>query len=124
MRNALVWNPKFLNSHIMPAHTNAPKGKSPDSLSNRVWQGTLLGLGLATVFFVFIGFSSGEWNIMPLVTVGISGAIGGVFFFILDQLGPKEGWLKVVFRLLGFAFYAGILWLSLVLAYSITGHWD
>ena len=108
----------------MPSKTKANQGGQSISLRKRIWQGTLIGLGLATVFFVFFGIVSGEWIIMPLVTVGISGAIGGVFFFIFDQLGPEKGWLKVVFRILGFAFYAGILWLSLVLAYSITGHWD
>ncbi len=93
-------------------------------LSKRVWQGVLLGLGLATVFFVFFGVVSGEWILMPLITVTISGAIGGVFYFIFDQLGPAKGWLKILFRILGMLFYVGILWLSLVLAYSITGHWD
>lgn len=108
----------------MAEHRKSPRDNNSNSLSKRVWQGTLLGLGLATVFFVFFGLASGEWILMPLVTVSISGAIGGVFFFIFDQLGPEKGWLKVIFRILGFAFYAGILWLSLVLAYSITGHWD
>ena len=108
----------------MTDQTNTQKRSSSNSLIKRIWQGTLLGLGLATVFFIFFGITSGEWILMPLVTVGISGAIGGVFFFIFDQLGPEKGWLKVVFRILGFAFYVGILWLSLVLAYSITGHWD
>ena len=108
----------------MTDQTNSQKKSSSNSLSKRVWQGTLLGLGLATVFFLFFGIAGGEWIFMPLVTVGISGAIGGVFFFIFDQLGPEKGWPKIVFRILGFAFYAGVLWLSLVLAYSITGHWD
>ena len=108
----------------MATDTGMRKKSNSNSLRKRVWQGTLLGLGLATVFFVFFGIASGEWIILPLVTVGISGAIGGVFYFIFDQLGPDKGWLKVVFRMLGMAFYAGILWLSLVLAYSITGHWD
>ena len=108
----------------MSAKSRTGKEKTSKSLGQRILQGALLGLGLATVFFIFFGIASGEWILMPLVTVGISGAIGGVFFFIFDQLGPEKGWLKVVFRILGFAFYAGILWLSLVLAYSITGHWD
>lgn len=94
------------------------------SLGKRVSQGALLGLGLATVFFMFFGFAAGEWIFMPVVTVSISGAIGGVFFFIFDQLGPPRGWQKMLFRCLGILFYIGILWLSLVLAYSITGHWD
>ena len=108
----------------MVTNTDTKEKGSSSSLRKRVWQGTLLGLGLSTVFFVFFGITRGEWLLMPLVTVGISGAIGGVFYFIFDQLGPAKGWPKVVFQILGIAFYIGILWLSLVLAYSITGHWD
>ena len=108
----------------MPAPSESRKESQSQSLRTRMGQGMLLGLGLATVFFVFLGIAGGEWIFMPVITVAISGAIGGVFFFIFDQLGPAKGWPKVVFRILGFAFYAGILWLSLVLAYSITGHWD
>ena len=102
-----------------PLQQNVPK-----SFSQRVWQGATLGLGLATVFFIFFGIAAGEWIFMPLVTVTISGAIGGVFYFIFDQLGPAKGWSKVLFRILGILFYIAILWISLVLAYSITGHWD
>ncbi|MCE2613201.1 hypothetical protein LVD13_09480 [Flavobacteriaceae bacterium D16] len=108
----------------MVTNTEPRKKNTSNSLRQRVWQGALLGLGLATVFFVFFGIAAGEWIIMPMVTVTLSGAIGGVFFFIFDQLGPAKGWPKVFFRILGFLFYTGILWLSLVLAYSITGHWD
>lgn len=108
----------------MSTQSGQRKEAQSKSLRARIWQGASLGLGLATVFFVFLGITGGEWIFMPVVTVTISGAIGGVFFFIFDQLGPEKGWSKVVFRILGIAFYAGILWLSLVLAYSITGHWD
>ncbi len=108
----------------MTTQTKHQEKTATTPLKKRVWQGATLGLGLATVFFVFFGIAGGEWIFMPVVTVTISGAIGGVFYFIFDQLGPARGWPKVLFRLLGFAFYAGILWLSLVLAYSITGHWD
>ena len=108
----------------MTTKTKSSHGSESISLRKRIWQGASLGLGLATVFFLFFGIVGGEWVFMPLVTVSISGAIGGVFYFIFDQLGPAKGWPKVIFRILGFAFYMGILWLSLVLAYSITGHWD
>ena len=106
-------------SPIEPSQQNAPI-----PLSKRVWHGASLGLGLATVFFLFFGIASREWIFMPLITVTISGAIGGVFYFVFDQLGPAKGWPKVLFRILGILLYLAILWLSLVLAYSITGHWD
>ncbi|WP_227768789.1 hypothetical protein [Hymenobacter sp. 15J16-1T3B] len=66
----------------------------------------------------------GLWTVLPLLTVPVAGAFGGLLYFLLDYLRYQGRWQKVVANVISLAAYGMMLWLSLVLAFAATGLWD
>ncbi len=97
-------------------------------------QGAGIALLLAAVFLSVIflvgdvlsgkKFWQGIWEFFPLITVTIGGALGGTFYYLLNQAWQPEGWKKILAATLGILAYIVLLWLSLIAGFSVTGQWD
>jgi hypothetical protein len=98
----------------------------------------LLGAGIAlllVIIFLSIIFSIGSfldgktfwqrvWEFLPLVTVTAGGALGGMIYYLVVQMGHPSGWKKVLATIFSILFYTVLLWLSLIAGFSATGQWD
>ena len=102
----------------------------PVMLGKRV----LLGAGIAFALIAgFLGFcftisdgnfDLGLWVALPLLTVTITGALGGAGHYVLDLLLHPVGWVRMICNILFALAYLVALWLSLIIALSMLGMWD
>lgn len=88
----------------------------------------LVGAGIALVLISFFLFSAGEpnpewpnlWQVRPLVVVPLAGAMGGVFYHLMDYLRAQGGWKGIVTNVLSLVVYLIGLWLGTVLGLAGT----
>lgn len=91
----------------------------------------LQGAAIAFIFISLFLFSAGEsnpswpklWVLKPLIITPIAGAMGGVFYYIMDHLRYQGGWktaLAFLFSLIG---YLVALWMGTVLGLNGT-YWN
>ena len=105
-----------------------------NSLGKRALQGAGIALVLVIVFLsiifpiggVLVGkkFWQGAWEFLPLVTVTVGGALGGIVYYLMIQAWCPRGWKKVLATIFSMLVYVALLWLSLVAGFSATGQWD
>jgi len=114
----------------MVEQNKSPQSPHHYSLLKRAIQGAGLAFILLSLFLTVIYFTSGG-NIglgmmifLPYATVTLSGAFGGIFYYLMDYLRYLGTWQKVLANIISVVTYFILLWLSLVYALSITGHWD
>lgn len=69
-----------------------------------------------------LGF--GGMVILPISTVTVGGSIGGIVFYVAGPLRRSGNTQKVIVNIFCTAVYIVGLWMSLVAALSVTGHWD
>jgi hypothetical protein len=85
----------------------------------------LIGTAALTIFTLAKnGGDLGLWTALPIFTVTIGGACGGLFYYLAHTLFPLQSWKKWVLNLACLVVYAIGLWLSLILALNFTGHWS
>lgn len=97
---------------------------------------TYVAIGAGTAFLLIIAcidcsmiisrsdLGFGGMVILPISTVTIAGAVGGLAFYAMRSLrstGTAQKWIVNLFCTL---VYIVLLWLALVAALSVTGHWD
>lgn len=89
----------------------------------------LVGAGIAyvliTLFLLVPGVTTSSswpkfWMIKPLLIVPLAGALGGVFYHLMDTLRIQEGWKKVVANVVSLIVYIIGLWLGTVLGLNGT----
>jgi hypothetical protein len=97
----------------------------PTSLGKRAGQGAGIAL-LLVVIFLFSGedIIYGVWVFLPMITVAVGGAFGGICYYLMDHLRYQGGWKKVLANSSCLLVYIISLWLSLIAALNVTGHWD
>ncbi|HET8886826.1 MAG TPA: potassium transporter KefB [Salinimicrobium sp.] len=87
------------------------------SLVKTVLWGAAIGFIL---IFLFIFQIEGDptwgefWKIRPLVVVPIAGAMGGIFFSFMANLGREGGWKRIFTTLIGLLGYIIAIWLGSV----------
>jgi predicted membrane channel-forming protein YqfA (hemolysin III family) len=97
----------------------------PQSLGERAWQGAGIALVLLAIFLLSPeDIDYGVWVILPMITVSVGGALGGIFHYLMDRLRCQGGWKKMMANIFSILVYILLLWLSLVAALNVTGHWD
>ncbi|TDQ08181.1 potassium transporter KefB [Pedobacter metabolipauper] len=97
------------------------------SLAKRI----LLGAGLALILIAFFLLQAGEpnpawpkfWMIRPLIIVTLAGAMGALFYHLMDPLRNMGGWRKISVNILCLIVYVIALWLGTVLGLDGT-LWD
>lgn len=94
------------------------------SLGKRTLQGAGIALVMVIIFLLFLLFVGGVWVSLPMATVPIGGALGAMFYYLMVKVWFRSGWKKVFATIFSILVYLIFLWLSLVIAFSITGHWD
>ncbi|MDX1702647.1 MAG: hypothetical protein R3250_18595 [Melioribacteraceae bacterium] len=95
-----------------------------NSLIKYVTRGAGIGFALVFSFLLILGIISGEWVFLPLLTVPTGGALGGTILYLVFEKFQPQGLMKILAIFLSILIYSVILWLCLVIAFSITGHWD
>ncbi|KAA9327535.1 potassium transporter KefB [Hymenobacter busanensis] len=112
----------------MTAQPHLPTSLHPSPLSKRLAQGAGLAFVLIALFMAVFASGAnlkfGLWAILPLLTVPVAGAFGGLLYFLLDYLRCQGSWQKVVANVFWALAYCAGLWISLVAAFAVTGLWD
>jgi hypothetical protein len=97
------------------------------SLFMRALQGAALSFSLLGIFLLMMILSGRETFdilfLIPLGTIAIGGACGGVFFYLMDYVRQHGGWKKTVANVLCIPVYFVAMWLSLVFGLAQIGLW-
>lgn len=65
-----------------------------------------------------------SWMYFPLLIIPSGGAVGGIFFYLMGFHWFPSGNKKLIAIIFSTLLYFVILWLSSVMAFALTGHWD
>ncbi|MHC2991602.1 potassium transporter KefB [Pontibacter sp. HJ8] len=105
--------------HNQPIHTA--------SVRKRMLLGAGIGLILISFFLIGAGEPAPEWPtlwwIRPLLVVPAAGALGGLFYYIMDPLRGQGGWRTALAYCLSVVVFLIVLWLGTVLGLAGT-MWD
>lgn len=86
--------------------------------------GAAIGFLLIGIFLMGVQNPKPEWPrlwmLKPLIIVPIAGAMGGVFFYLLDYLRFYGGWNKIFIYAVSFLMFVFCLWLGTVLGLNGT----
>lgn len=105
--NTKSFHPKALKSLILPA---------------------TLGASLPLDWLLFIILTKEDlletWMYYPLTIIPIGGAVGGTFFYQMGFHWFTEGKSKLIAVIFSTVVYFIGLWISAVMAFAGTGHWN
>jgi hypothetical protein len=97
-------------------------------LQKNILQSSLIGAGLPLIYILFIIYFKEDlfekWMLTPLILIPLGGALGGIFFFLMGFHWFPNGRKKLLALIFSTIIYFVCLWLSAVLAFNFTGHWD
>lgn len=97
----------------------------PASVGKRMLQGAGIALILISVFLLSAGEPDPSWPnlwmMKPLIIVPLAGAVGGVFYYNMDDLRYQGGWRTALAIILSLIVYIIVLWLGTVL--GLNGTW-
>ncbi len=102
----------------------------PQPLGIRMLQGAGLAFALIILFLALVIFTSdgeippGIWLVVPITSVTIAGAGGGVFFYLMDTLREKGSWQKILANIICGITYLPGLYISLIVALKFIGMWS
>ena len=103
------------------------KPNQPLSFTKPVLIGAGIALTLIALFLAGVDNADPAWGkywmVKPLIIVPLAGAMGGAFFYFMNQLSHHRGLNKTVAILLGLIIYVVGLWLGSILGLDGT-LWD
>jgi hypothetical protein len=108
----------------MTAQHEFQQGLPHKSLGKCALQGAGIALVLMVIFLLFIGLVAGVWVPLPMITATAGGALGGIVYYLMVQVWYQSGWKKILATIVSILVYIVLFWFSLIVAFSITGHWD
>ncbi len=110
----------------MPNNTSSAP-VHPASMVKRMLQGAAIALVPITLLLLSVDEPNPAWPeywmVRPLIVVPIAGAMGGLFYYLMDHLRYEGGWKKVLAILLSVIVYCFILWIGTILGLDGT-LWD
>lgn len=62
--------------------------------------------------------------LIPLTLIPLGGACGGIFFYLMGFVWFPRGKQKLIAVIFSTILYFVALWISAVIAFNLTGHWD
>ncbi|TVP51827.1 MAG: hypothetical protein EA341_04290 [Mongoliibacter sp.] len=65
-----------------------------------------------------------SWMLIPLTIIPAGGTFAGAFFYLMGFYWSPTGNRKLVSIISSTILYFVVLWISAVMAFAITGHWD
>ena len=97
------------------------------SLGKRMILGALIALILISIFLLGAGEPNPAWGklwmIKPLIIVPLAGSMGGVFYYLMDELSYQGGWRRILTNILSLIVFIIGLWLGTVLGLNGT-YWN
>lgn len=97
------------------------------ALTKRAWQGAGIAFALMSIFLLIANSRDMEfeaWELVPLTAVSAGGAIGGIFYCLMDPLRNQGNTQKILANVLSVLVYMVSLYCGLILALNATGHWS
>ena len=96
----------------------------PFTLAKRM----LLGAGIALVPLTLLLLQVEEpdpawpklWMLRPLIIVPLAGAMGGLFYYLMNYLFHLQGWRKILVNILCLVVYLVGIWMGTVLGLNGT----
>lgn len=64
------------------------------------------------------------WMFIPLSIIPMGAALGGIFFYLCSFIWFSEGWKKFAAVVFSTIIYFVSIWISSVIAFNFTGHWN
>ncbi|WP_297337140.1 hypothetical protein [Algoriphagus sp.] len=88
----------------------------------------LLGASLPLAWLLFVIITKEDlfesWMYYPLIIIPLGGAVGGIFFFLMGFKWFPKGNQKLIAVIFSTLIYFVAIWLSAVLAFNFTGHFN
>lgn len=92
------------------------------------WKFALAGGFIALCWIALLVFSVREtpeswsdyWRLRPLVVTPLSGAFGGLFFYLMAVRSRFSGWMRILAAIAGLLGYLVAVWLGTVLGLDGT----
>lgn len=88
----------------------------------------LLGASAPFSILLFIILTKEEvmelWMLVPLILIPMGGAVGGIFFYLMGFIWFPKGNQKLIAIIFSTILYFIAIWISSILAFNFTGHWD
>ncbi len=89
---------------------------------------SLLGASIPVALLIFLILADPEtfapWMFFPLLIIPAGGASVGIFFYLMGFYWFPRGTQKLIAIIFSTIIYFVVIWLSSVLAFNFTGHWD
>lgn len=86
--------------------------------------GALLPLGFLLFIILTKEAYFESWMYFPLIIIPIGGAIGAIFFYMMGFQWFPTGGKKLVAIIFSTILYFAAIWISSVMAFAVTGHWN
>jgi hypothetical protein len=94
------------------------------SLVKRMLQGAVIALILISIFLITAGEPDPAWPklwmLRPLIIVPLAGAMGGVFYYLMDRFRDQGRWKTILVNILSLIGYLFVLWIGTVLGLDGT----
>ena len=88
----------------------------------------ILGASIPFTLLSFIILTKEEafepWMYFPLLIIPSGGAAGGIFFYLMGFHWFPTGNQKLIAIIFSTLLYFVALWMSSVMAFALTGHWN
>ncbi|GMQ24715.1 hypothetical protein Aoki45_13970 [Algoriphagus sp. oki45] len=99
-------------------------GIDPNSLILPAILGALVPTSLLTFLILANTANYSLWMILPLLIIPTGGAAGGIFFYLMGFHWFPKGNQKLIAIIVSILVYFVIVWLSSVITFNFTGHWN
>lgn len=65
-----------------------------------------------------------SWMLIPLIFIPLGGAVGGVIFYLMGFVWFPKGNQKLIAIIFSTLLYFIAIWISSILAFTLTGDWN
>ncbi|MGM0945176.1 MAG: hypothetical protein ACQEW9_08320 [Bacteroidota bacterium] len=88
----------------------------------------MLGASLPLAWLLFVILTKEDlfepWMYYPLIIIPLGGSVGGMFFYLMGFKWFPKGNQKLIAVIFSTLLYFVAIWMSAVMAFAVTGHWN
>lgn len=96
-------------------------------IAKRMMLGAAIALVLISALLITVKNADPAWGrlwfLRPLIVVPLAGAMGGLFYHLMEGLRKRGGWNTIIANIIGVLVYVFILWVGTILGLDGT-LWD